>query len=93
MESVNIWIGSNGEDRKKALRRTELVGLPHRVDELSRSLPRVDGRGEVGSGSVESTSESVTDSEETGGDWKRQTSRERQIQVSEGEGLQMQREE
>lgn len=49
-------------------RLTELVGLPHRVDELSGGLSGVEGGGEVGGGSVEGSSESVTDGEETGGD-------------------------
>jgi len=46
--------------------RDELVRLPHRVDELPRSETSFESTGEFGSGTVESSSESVTDSEETG---------------------------
>lgn len=45
--------------------RNELVRLPHRVDELPRSETSFESTSELGSGTIEGSSESVTDSEET----------------------------
>lgn len=44
------------------------VGLSHRVDEFSRSSTGSETLGELGSGTVKSTSESVTNGQETSGE-------------------------
>ena len=45
--------------------RDELVGLPHRVDKFSRGKTGVAPAGELSGGSVKSTTESVTDGQQT----------------------------
>lgn len=44
----------------------ELVGLPHGVNELSRALARLESTRELLGGTIEGTTEAVTDGQETG---------------------------